>query len=547
MRPWGRFPALLAALALLVVACRETAQITSGPEQSGRLQRLRLSGGTFGYPSPFAYVRGPGMINASYIFDTLLWQDSTGEWIPWLAKDKQHSPDGKEWRFTLRDGIKWHDGEPLTADDVVFTFQYLTEGPGAEAPVIHNRGLDVIDEVIAETDTEVVFRLKFPYAAFEENIAGRMLIIPEHIWADVDDPVKLRGSEALIGSGPYTLESFDEATGSYLYVANDSFFLGEPYVARLEFVPAEDELLALTREEVDAAELSEEGAPEEQLEALRNDPALGSLEGSGDWNMALHFNMSMGFPYNDVRFRKAVAYAVDRQDLVDRILLGRGQPGSMGGLAPNHPWVAADLPTYERDLDRANALLDEIGLEDANGDGLRDLPDGSAFSPQLIASNRFSTKTPELVREYLLDVGIDAQVQILDQTAADAAAAEARYELALVGYGGLMADPDYVRMRLSAKIPSMSFNRAHGYDNPAFEKVAAQQMATIDEAERRRLVEEMQRIVSEDVPVLPLYVPTRVLFYREDIFQNWYYTPGCSPCRGSRNKHMFVTGQKMGL
>jgi len=89
----------------------------SGPTKRAGVPVLRLAGGDNGYPSPFAYVRGPGYIRSSYIFDTLIWKDSQG-YIPWLATDWQLSSDGKTWRFTLRDGVKWQDGSALTADDV---------------------------------------------------------------------------------------------------------------------------------------------------------------------------------------------------------------------------------------------------------------------------------------------------------------------------------------------------------------------------------------------------------------------------------------------
>ena len=115
---------------LLFCTCFITDAASPAEKRPPKVDRLRLAGGDFGYPSPFAYVRGPGIIQASYLFDTLLWPDSTGKPIPWLASKREHSADGKEWRFTLREGIKWHDGRPLTADDVVFSFNYLSREPG---------------------------------------------------------------------------------------------------------------------------------------------------------------------------------------------------------------------------------------------------------------------------------------------------------------------------------------------------------------------------------------------------------------------------------
>jgi peptide/nickel transport system substrate-binding protein len=508
---------------------------------------LRLSGGNFGYPTPFAYVRGPGMIATSYIFDTLLWPDATGEPISWLATDWEESDDGTEWRFTIRDGVTFHDGEPLTVDDIVFTYRYMTEGAaqGVTSPL--SPALEVLEDVTGEGD-EIVFHLDRPYAPFAENVAARLFILPEHIWADVDDPVQFRGDESVIGSGPYRLEDIDEASGSYLYVAHEDHFLGPPLVRRLEFVPAPDELLALQRGEVDAAEVGlEEAIPEEQLASFDADDRFESIESEGDWNLALHFNLDEGFPYDDVRFRHAVAYAIDRQDLVDRIMFGRGEIGSAGALAPAHPMLTDDLPDYAHDTERAEELLDELGMVDADGDGFRDLPDGSAFAPQLLASNRFSPQTPQLIAEHLREVGIQIELDLREGGASDEAGVEGAYTLALHGYGGIMSDPDFLRTRFSSRVPARAFWRAHGYENEQFDDLAQEQLSTVDPDQRRALLGEMQGLLAEDLPVLSLYVPNRVLYYDSETFDAWYYTPGCSPCRGSRNKHMHVTGLETGL
>lgn len=542
---------LTAAVALLATGCSggdpPPQPPEAGQDEPQSVERVRLAALSYpSYPSPFAGLRGPGWLMTGMSFDTLLWEDSTGNPIPWLASDWKESADGLEWRFTLRDGATWQDGRPLTPQDVVFTVQYMTTGPGAGG--FTARGLSIVQEVVAEGERDVVFRLKRPSVAFIEDVAANVYIIPEHIWSTVTDPKQFRGPEATMGSGPYRLQSLDEATGSLLYVANPDFYLGVPYIKRVEFVPAEDELTALQRNELDAAEVGfEDPIPQQQLDALEADPQLQRLDAPGGWNRALHFNLAAGFPYNDVRFRHAVAYAIDREDLIDRVMLGRSVPGSAGGLAPGHDFLADGLPQYRHDPGRTRRLLDELGMVDANGDGVRDLPDGSPFRPELVDSSGLSARTPELIREYLREVGLDMTVRVLDQAAADEVVSTGAFTMTLVGYGGLLGNPDSLRTRYSSQGPGSSVAKARGYANPEFDQLAQSQVTTLDPDQRRDMIVEMQRIVAQDLPILSLYVPDETMFYNRQVFTDWYFTPGCGPCGGTHNKHMFVTGQKVGF
>jgi peptide/nickel transport system substrate-binding protein len=553
MKRTTRMVALAAVFALALTAC--STSVSQKSESSGpaptSVDRLRLPGADRGYPTPFAYLKGPGLVHVNFVFDTLIWKDSTGSYIPWLAKSWERSADGTEYRFVLREGVTWQDGRPLTADDVVFTFDYITKGAGAGATQFI--GKPNVKEVVAEAPDVVVVRLPGPSALFEPTVAGRVPILPRHIWEPVTDPVKYLDAKAVIGSGPYRLETYDRSTGSYLYVANENYFLGAPYVKRLEFVPSANEILSLQRGDLDMAtagiENLEEPIPDEVFSALQADAKLAVIIAPGEANRSLHFNLTRGFPFDDKRFRQAVAYTIDRADLVKRILFGRGESGSAGNLAPSHAYLAPDLPDYAKDLVKAKALLDEIGLRDLNGDGFRDLPDGSAFKPELQANSLFSTKTPELVKEYLRAVGVDIDIKVLDQATSDANGTQARYDMALFTYGGMGGDPDFLRTRLSAKAPATVYSKIHGFNNGRFEELAVKQAATLNEADRKPLVQEMQRIVAEELPLLSLYVPSRILLSAPGTFDAWYFTPGglfgLHP--GPLNKQAFVTGKKTGV
>jgi peptide/nickel transport system substrate-binding protein len=541
------------AACLAVAACTPANTSGGGGEVAGtrpaHVERLRLAAGPPRYPSPVTGGRVAGA-QVDLMFDHLVWKDSTGKAIPWLATEWVNSAGGTEWRYTIRDGVKWHDGTPLTNRDVVFTYNYFTKGPAmAPAGIFGAVFNDNFIEVVAEGANQVVFRFKRPWATFLFGITALVPIIPEHIWGAVTDPAKFTGPQAVLGSGPYKLESYDETTGSAAYIANDSFFLGTPHVRRIEFVPAADQLLALQRGDIDAADAgTEDQLPESALAPFRQG-RFATVSGPSDWNRALHFNLNKGFPFDNVDFRRAVVSAVDRDDLVKRILFGQGVPGSPGGLAPSNPWAAPGLPSYPRDVAKAKALLDQIGLKDADGDGARDLPDGRRFSPEIQTSTQFSPKAAELIAEYLREVGIVVRIRSLDQPSADAAALRAEYEMAVIGHGGVGNDPDILmRIRLSPRaIPLVA--KAWGYNNPRVEELGIQQLFTGNDDTRRAAVHEIQRIVADEVPFLSLYLPNPQQAFDSATFDAWYFTPGGigGGRPGALNKHVFVTGKEAGF
>jgi len=218
----------------------------------GHPRALHLAGGDAGFPSPFAYSRGPGYVQMSYIYDTLLWTDASGRQLPWLASRVRRSSDGLTYTFELRDNVRWHDGRPLTPADVVFTFDYYAKQ--TLSPEIIAMPVPGIAEVKATGPRTVEFRLKAPIATFLGfGGAGAVPIVPKHIWESIDHAAMATDPKVLVGSGPYRLKSYSGGDGSYLYTANDDYFLGKPFVKRIENRPVGDPLTALKSGEIDAA------------------------------------------------------------------------------------------------------------------------------------------------------------------------------------------------------------------------------------------------------------------------------------------------------
>lgn len=540
------------ASAMILAACGTTqkkAQAPVTPDAQVRVERVRLAGcAGCNLPNPFAAnVRGNAQALMSLVFDSLAWKDPKNNVIPWLATKWENSADGKEWRFTLRDGVKWQDGQPLTAEDVAFTFDYVTKGPAGQLTTFGYRSIALkVKEARAEGTNVVVLQTETPDATFLDQVAVKVPIIPKHVWGSVTDPAKYADPPAMVGSGPYRLESFDSATGNYLFLANEDFWRGPPMVKRVEFLTVPDQLQALERGEIDVAEVGTATATEAQLKSFAP-PKFDQTITGGTGATVLHFNMLKGVPFSDVRFRQAVAYAMNRPDMVKRLLLGHGQVPELGMILPNDSkWIPSDTAKYPYDPARAKALLDQAGLKDVDGDGRRELPNGDPFKPELLVDASINRLAVEVVQEYLVAVGIDVQIKSMDKASVDAAGNNAAYELALMTYG-IGSDPEETRSYLWSKAPS-TWWKAHGWNNAEFDAMMDAQRVQVNPAERARTAAAMQRLTADQVPVLPLYSPDRHAIFDTTVMTGWYYTEGgYAVYPGLVNKLTFVTPQRTGF
>ncbi|MBN1955272.1 MAG: ABC transporter substrate-binding protein, partial [Anaerolineae bacterium] len=137
----------------------------------------------------------------------------------------------------------------------------------------------------------------------------------------------------------------------------------------------------------------------------------------------------------------------------------------------------------------------------------------------------------------------------MDQATIDAAATEGNYEMLITGFGGLGSDPDQLRRNFASASRTTGFSRAQGYASADFDALAEAQVAMTDPGERRAAIDQMQAILAEDLPTLPLYYTTRVVVYNAEVFDNWYFTPGGfgGGIPQPYNKHQFIVGLPAGL
>ncbi len=515
-----------------------------GEEAAPRVEVLRLSGSDSGFPSPFAYMRGPGFIRASLIYDTLVWKDSTGEILPWLAESFEESADGLTHTFTLRPDIRWHDGEPLTAQDVAFTFQYF--GEQTISPQVIIQPLPGIEEVVAVDDLTVEFRLATPLAAFYGlGGAGSVLIVPEHIWSAVPEAATATDPAVLVGSGPYLLESYAEGEGSYVYTANEEYFLGAPFVSRLEFSDVDDALAGLSAGELDLASVS--GVVPAVLESFEANPEFTVLEAPpGNFGSGLFWNLARGGALADVAFRDACALAIDRDDLVERLHGGNAQPGNPGWIPAGNPFHV-DVEQYDFDVEAAEAMLDDAGYT-REGDGVRQGPDGQPLAFTLSVTNPV-TPLVELVVGALGAIGVELTPEALDPPTFNQRVIAGESEMSIIGFGGMNTDhaASYLLQVYSSE--TRTTQHAQGYANPEVDELTALQDTQIDVEERMETVAQIQELIAADLPLLPLVYPDGFGVFNPAAFDQWYFTEGGvgGTVPTIENKQVFITGRQTGV
>jgi len=485
----------------------------------------------------------------SLLYDTLLWKDSTGRMLPWLAKRFRRSPDGLTYSFELREGVRWHDGRPLTAEDVAFTFEYFARQPLGPLIVAQPFG---VAGARARGRTSVDVHLEAPAVTFAESVAGAVPIIPKHIWASIDDAPRAQDPEVLVGSGPYRLKSYSAGEGALLYLADKGYFLGRPVVQRIELRPVDDELSALRAGEIDVADTPPEGIGDDALAGLRSEDSFGVVGTAGSFSYPLIWNLGRGGALADVRFRRACALAIDRGAIVERLLQGNGQPGNPGFLPPDHPFHAR-VEQYGFDPAGADRMLDQAGYERDPAGGPRRAGSGERLSFRMLTGNSPVPAVLDGLVDSLKRVGVELKPQAVDLPTFFGRLKEGADDIALglyPGPGGTApnADPDTLRTFFSSRVKGR-LQGAQGWEDQEFDNLAQRQRVTSAVSERHRIIARMQQIVARELPALPLYYPTLYSVFRREVFDQWYFTPGgfAGGLPGVFNKQVLVTGRKTGL
>ncbi|MDG4827449.1 ABC transporter substrate-binding protein [Asanoa sp. WMMD1127] len=453
------------------------------------------AGGTFvvataGEPDTLNPVLNYGVDGASLIFDGLVARDAGNQLVPALAAALPTvSPDGRTVTATLRDGVTFHDGSPLTSADVVFTYQAVLD-PKVDS--VLRSDLDMLTSVTAPDPKTVVFTLKHAYAPFLQRLALGIVPAAALRGKDVN---KADFNRAPIGTGPYRVESWTPGDKLTL-VANEGYFGGKPSNDRVVVAFVADDNVRAQRMragEFDAAELAPKlAAGFDSVAGYRVERA-----DSADYRGVM---LPMGNPVTgDLAIRQALHRAVDRAAMISGVLAGAGEP-AYGPVPPSSEFAepsAVGQPTA--DAAAATAALDRGGWV-AGGDGIR-ARDGqrAAFTLMYPASDSLRKELALAVTADAKKVGIEIKPEGLTWDAIDTRITR---DALLMGYGSPY-DPDFISYKLfGSRFAGQGYFNPGSYRSPVVDKALQDGRDLADPAARRAAYATFQKQLAADLPWL---------------------------------------------
>ncbi|MBE2238767.1 MAG: ABC transporter substrate-binding protein [Caldilineaceae bacterium] len=493
--------------------------------------------------SPDSLNPGVGVLAEAYtlyglVYDAMFALQLDGSYTPNLAASYTISDDGLVWTFKLRDGFTFHDGEPLTAEDIVFSYNFYKAHEEFPFLNVYTAYFDAVEAPDADT---VVITLTEPIPNMESQLIY-LYVLPKHIWeAYAGEGAADFANEAMIGSGPFKLAEY--AQNQFVRLdAVKTHPLSPPKVDGVIFQTFDNQdslVQALRTGQVDM--ITE--MPATAVSSLRNDAAITLVIGAPAAPDVADIIFNQVTPENcppgdgvcsghpallDRDVRLALAHATDKQQIIDVVLLGLGNPGLT--LIPDSLgiWYNDTLQDYAFDLAKANQILDDAGYLDVNGDGVREMPDGSRDLTLRLNWASDSVNSPrmaELLNGMWAQIGVKTELQALDADTLTAACCPAfDFDIILWGWG---SDPDPAFLLSVMTTEEIATGTSEtGYSNPEFDALFAQQAVELDHDKRRALIWEMQRIVHDDIVYIIPFYASNVQAFRNDRFTGWITDAG---------------------
>ncbi len=532
---WFRALTLTLVLAFALIGSA-TAQSPDETEDSGEDEKLVFTMGDdndIDSMNPFVGVEAPAYFMYALNYDLLVGYDLKDlSPAPALAESWETSEDGLTWTFKIREGVMWSDGVPLTAHDIAYTWNRVIE----EHVGCCFSYLKLVESVEAPDDTTFIVHTEQPTSSV---LSAAIYTLPEHVWSEIDAEERktFENFPDMVTSGAFHVVEWRK--GQFFRMeANKDYWGGTPEIDEIVYrvFNNEDALVqALKAGEVDFADTLGPSL----WESLEEEPNIGTNPAVTPSFQEIGFNTgadevlpdSDGHPaLKDVVVRQAMAHAVDKQTLLDRVLLGNGVIGH--GIVPSAIAFYHYEPTPEEELvfdpDLANQMLEDAGYVDTDGDGVREMPGGGeplSFRYFVRSEMASTVKASEFIKEWLADIGIETAVKPLTDTKLTDVIYNGNFDMFHWGWYP-DPDPDFILSVLSCEQrPPQGIWSDSFYCNEEYDRMFEEQKAILDLDERAGVIKEMQRIAYLDVPYIVLYDDPNLQAYRSDRWTGFITQP----------------------
>jgi peptide/nickel transport system substrate-binding protein len=526
--------ALLIAAPVSAAQARSVDAATESPADDTTL-RIATSGfvDTF---NPFIsiYLAPTNIIR--YMYESLVQNDAEdGSPTKGLADSWEVSDGGRTWTFTLQDGLEWSDGEPITSEDVKYTYEQMMTVPAlatANGNLVSN-----FDSVEAPDEKTVVINLKTPQAP---NPGSEIPVVPQHIWEEVEDPTTFANDKDVVGSGPFLLKSY-AANQSIVLTANETFWRGAPKVDSIQYIyytNSDAQVQALKAGDVDLVT----GLTPTQFDALEGVEGITTHSGEGRRFHSISLNVGQqtrdNVPYGtgsealkDVEVRQAIRLGTDIETLLDKVLDGEGVQATSFIPSSFPKWsLPEDSSVIEGfDPEAAMAKLDDAGWV-PGADGIRE-KDGQKLALRLLidAEDSNEQSIADFFVPWMKDIGIQITVESTDSDTISTKAVSGDYDLYFSGWS-VNPDPDYqlginTCMNLPTSTDGTGGTTQDGYCNPEFDELYAQQRSEVDDTKRQEIVREMLELNYTDTAQIATWYANSLEAYRSDRFTGFTLQP----------------------
>jgi peptide/nickel transport system substrate-binding protein len=518
--------AVLVALAMVLSACgTEQATQAPPPSEGGAAEAPSTEpvtldvGTTYIWDTPNPTYGWYGYTIRYLIYDTLVEEQGISNFQPGLAESWTVSDDGLVWTFKIREGIFFHDGTPCDANAVAWSLNWtLDNDVETFAFYIYN-----FEEIVALDDTTLQVTLSEPVGNME-YLLMYVWILPESVWGEMtyDEVMEFEDISAATGTGPYMLKEWSE--GEYMILeANKDYWRTTPMIDQIvyhEYATEDAVVQALLAGEIDMIDAAVIPATAIQTLQDAENVHVAIMESTTIDELIInsHENGTQPDSIWDAEIRRAMAYAIDQQQIINVAYLGYADaattvvPKSLGD------WHNSDIQPIPFDTDEGNAILDAAGYLDSDGDGIREYSDGTPLEYRFYGTEGASTaRIMEIISDGFAQIGISAPPTLMDEDSLIALYPAFDFDLVYWSWG-LDPDPDFAMLIFTCDQREEGGWSDSGYCDEEFEQMYLDQGVAFNHETRRQIIWEMQEKLFNERPYIVLTYAKNIMAYRSDRF-----------------------------